>query len=239
MKQGKLVAITNVTKADECIDFLLKRPRLEMVGLGMLYGRPGLGKTTFAQRIAITRGYVYIRLEATTTPKTFAKELLQSLYLTFNMGDYLPVGPCNTLYKQCVRLLHAHEDTVIIIDEIDYALRYPELLGSIRDLVDQTLSVVILVGMQNAKDRLNQINAYYFDRCNYFYEFETISKADIQMLTQEMMNCPCPESLVNYIHFNAAGNLRKAIKIMHMIELRSKMNPIQTMNEINTKLGAL
>jgi hypothetical protein len=53
------------------------------------------------------------------------------------------------------------------------------------------------------------------------------------------MNCPCPESLVNYIHFNAAGNLRKAIKIMHMIELRSKMNPIQAMNEINTKLGAL
>jgi Holliday junction resolvasome RuvABC ATP-dependent DNA helicase subunit len=239
MKQGKLVPIHNVQKADECIDFLLKRPRLEMVGLGMLYGRPGLGKTTYARRIACTRGYVYIRLEATTTPKTFAKELLQSLYLNFGMGDYLPVGPCNTLYKQCIRLLHTHEDTVIIIDEIDYAFRYHELLGSSRDLVDQTLSVVILVGMQNAKDRLNQINAYYFDRCNYFYEFETISKNDIQLLTQEMMNCPCPESLVNYIHFNAAGNLRKAIKIMHMIELRSKMNPIQAMNEINTKLGAL
>ncbi|HNQ43201.1 MAG TPA: AAA family ATPase, partial [Candidatus Cloacimonadota bacterium] len=90
MKQGKLVPITNVQKADRCIDFLLNRPRMEMVGLGMLYGRPGLGKTTYARRIAFTCGYVYLRLEATTTPKTFAKELLQNLYISFGMGDYLP-----------------------------------------------------------------------------------------------------------------------------------------------------
>ena len=232
MKQGKLVPIHNVQKADECIDFLLKRPRLEMVGLGMLYGRPGLGKTTYASRAAYARGYVYIRLEATTTPKTFAKELLQNLYRSMGMGDYLPVGTTNNIYKQCIQLLLDNEDTVIIIDEIDYAFRYPQLLGSVRDLVDETFAVVILVGMQNAMDRLNQINAYYFDRCNYFYEFEAVSKDDIRMLGTELMNIPCPESMVNYIHFNAAGNLRKAIKIMHMLEVRGKINPIQAMNHI-------
>ena len=232
MKQGKLVPIHNVQKADECIDFLLKRPRLEMVGLGMLYGRPGLGKTTYASRAAYVRGYVYIRLEATTTPKTFAKELLQNLYRSLGMGDYLPVGTTNNIYKQCIQLLLDNEDTVIIIDEIDYAFRYPQLLGSVRDLVDETFAVVILVGMQNAMDRLNQINAYYFDRCNYFYEFEAVSKDDIRMLGTELMNIPCPESMVNYIHFNAAGNLRKAIKIMHMLEVRSKINPIPAMNHI-------
>jgi hypothetical protein len=52
------------------------------------------------------------------------------------------------------------------------------------------------------------------------------------MLGTELMNIPCPESLVNYIHFNAAGNLRKAIKIMHMLEVRGKINPIQAMNHI-------
>jgi replication-associated recombination protein RarA len=230
MKQGKLVPIHNVQKADECIDFLLKRPRLEMVGLGMLYGRPGLGKTTYASRVACTRGYVYIRLEATTTPKTFAKELLQNLYRSLGMGDYLPAGTTNNIYKQCIQLLLNNEETVIIIDEIDYAFRYPQLLGAIRDLVDETLAVVILVGMQNAMDRLSQINAYYFDRCNYFYEFEAVSKDDIRLLGNELMNIPCPESLVNYIHFNAAGNLRKAIKIMHMLESSGKINLIQAMN---------
>ena len=238
MKQGKLIPINNVQKADRCIDFLLNRPRLEMVGLGMLYGRPGLGKTTYARRIAYTRGYVYLRLEATTTPKTFAKELLQNLYISLGMGDYLPAGTTNNIYKQCTQLLLDHEDTVIIIDEIDYAFRYPLLLGAIRDLVDETLAVVVLVGMQNAKDRLNQINEYYFDRCNYFYEFEPVSLEDVCLITREVMSIECPDSMVNYIHHNSAGNLRKAVKIMHMLECKYRINPIQAMNDILVQ-GAL
>ncbi len=232
MKQGKLVPITNVQKADRCIDFLLKRPRLEMVGLGMLYGRPGLGKTTYARRIAYMRGYVYLRLEATTTPKTFAKELLQSLYRSLGMGDYLPAGTTNNIYKQCIQLLYDHEDTVIIVDEIDYAFRFPQLLGSIRDLVDETLAVVVLVGMQNAKDRLNQINEYYFDRCNYFYEFQPVSLKDISLIAREVMNVDSTDAMVNYIHHNSAGNLRKAVKIMHMLECQYKLNPVQAMSDI-------
>ena len=232
MKQGKLVPITNVQKADRCIDFLLNRPRLEMVGLGMLYGRPGLGKTTYARRIAYTRGYVYLRLEATTTPKTFAKELLQQLYIHLGMGDYLAPGTTNNIYKRCIQLLLDHEDTVIMIDEIDYAFRYPQLLGAIRDLVDETFAVVVLVGMQNAKDRLNQINEYYFDRCNYFYEFQSVNLDDIRLIAKDVMSVDCSEAMVNYVHHNSAGNLRKAIKIIHMLESQYKSNPIQTMNDV-------
>ena len=221
MKQGKLVPIHNVKKADECIDFLLKRPRLEMVGLGMLYGRPGLGKTTYARRMACTRGYVYIRLEATSTPKTFAKELLQSLYLNFGMGDYLPVGPCNTLYKQCIRLLHTHEDTVIIIDEIDYAFRYYELLGSIRDLADETLAVILLIGMQEAKDKLSRIDSHYFDRCNYFYEFQDNTREDIMKVTRKVMTDPVDKTTIDLVWNYSRGNLRQAMKVMHMLETRT------------------
>lgn len=53
MKQGKLVRTRNVVEADEAINLLVTRPKEEMVGLGLLYGKPGLGKTTYATRIAL------------------------------------------------------------------------------------------------------------------------------------------------------------------------------------------
>jgi Cdc6-like AAA superfamily ATPase len=222
MKQGTLVRTSNVIQADKCIDYLVTRPKMEMVGLGLIYGKPGLGKTTYAKRVAFSRGYLYLRLEATTTPKSFATELLTALYRRFGLGEYIPYGTANGLYKQCLSILEDHENTIIVIDEIDYAFRYPQLLGAIRDIVDETLSIVILVGMQNAKDRLSQINEYYFDRCNAFYEFKPVTKQDISLILTTMLDVKVDNDLADYVHFSSTGNLRLAMKIMHMIEDRAR-----------------
>src|SRR5574344_199545 len=128
MKQGTLVRTQNVIAADKCIEYLLTRPKMEMVGLGLLYGRPGLGKTTYASRIAFNKGYVYLRLEATTTPKAFASKLLLVLYKRFGMGEYVPYGTANDLFIMGITVLEDHKDTIIVVDEIDYAFRHPQLL---------------------------------------------------------------------------------------------------------------
>lgn len=235
MKQGKLVRIANVVEADECVSFLLNRPKLEMVGLGLIYGRPGLGKTTYATRAAFSKGYVYVRLEATTTAKTFAKQLLTTLYHKFGLNDCVPQGSTNTLFQTCTALLESHEDTVIIVDEIDYAFKDEKLLGAIRDIVDETLAVVILIGMQNAKDKLSQINEYYFDRCNSFLEFQPVSKADVKQMAEQMLEVEVNDQLVNYIHFNCCGNLRKAMKVMHILEQNALHNPNFNLNELQLK----
>ena len=209
MKQNQLVRISNVVEADQCVNYLLNRPKMEMVGLGLIYGLPGLGKTTYAQRMAFQRGYIYLRLEATTTPKSFAVDLITALYQRFNLGYNIPYGTTNNLFKLSLQILEEQEDMVIVIDEIDYAFKHEKLLGAIRDIVDETLTVVILVGMQNAKDRLSQINEYYFDRCNYFYEFKKVGKDDIRKIAKEVMEIPVDESVVTKIDFNCEGNLRK------------------------------
>jgi len=225
MKQNKLVRTRNVVEADACISFLKSRPKLEMVGLGLLYGRPGSGKTTYAQRMAFREGYLYLRLEATTTPKSFAQQLLLALYKRFKLGQYLPYGTANNLFNRCLGILEDHADTVIVIDEIDYAFKHDSLLGAIRDIVDETLCIVILVGMQSAKDRLAQINPHYFDRCNYFYEFQPGSRKDIELITKEVMEVEVSDRLIDTIHFNCNGNLRKAIKLMYIMEGRIRQNP--------------
>ena len=112
-----------------------------------------------------------------------------------------------------------------MIDEIDYAFKHDKLLGAIRDIVDETLTIVVLVGMQDARNRLAAINRHYFDRCNYFYEFKSVGKDDIRKIAREVMEIPVDEDVVTKINFNCEGNLRKAVKIMYIIERAKASNP--------------
>lgn len=218
MKQGKLITTANVVKADRAIAYLQRRPKLELVGLGLVYGKPGLGKSTWASRTAFSKGYIYLRLESTTTPKNFAQRLLNSLASRYNYGNVPTCGATNTIFKRCMAILENHEDAVIIVDEIDYAFSNKQLLGAIRDIVDETLAIVILVGMQNAKEKLLQVNEYYFDRCNVFCEFGSSDKKDISELCRQVMDKTPNEAMKEMIYRESTGNLRRAVKLMYGVE---------------------
>jgi len=218
MKQGKLITTTNVVRADRAIEYLRKRPKLELVGLGLVYGKPGLGKSTWASRTAFSKGYIYLRLESTTTPKNFAQRLLSSLACRYNYGNVPTCGATNTIFKRCMAILENHEDAVIIVDEIDYAFSNKQLLGAIRDIVDETLAIVILVGMQNVKEKLLQVNEYYFDRCNVFCEFGSSDKKDISELCRQVMDKTPNEAMKEMIYRESTGNMRRAVKLIYGVE---------------------
>jgi replication-associated recombination protein RarA len=230
MKEGKLAKLSNVASADKCIDYLLARPKLEMVGLGLIFGHPGLGKTTYAQRIAYSRGYVYLRLESYMTPKTFATALKQAIMSHLGMGNLPVIGSASSIFTACIGILEDHPEVVIFIDEIDYAFCQPRILGAIRDIVDETLAVVILVGMQNAKERLYQINRYYFDRCGVFCEFAAPTKKDIAILAATIMDIQFAEDIVDYITHRNQGTLRDTIKLIHSLESVAKAKNLTTIS---------
>lgn len=232
MKQGKLICTRNVVAADACIAELQSRPKLEMVGLGLVYGAPGLGKTTYAQRSAYRHKYIYIRLESTTTTKTFAQTLLRAVHLHVGLGDVPTAGTANALFRRAISLIDAHPDieTVIIIDEIDYAFKRPDLLGAIRDVVDETIAIVILIGMENAKERLLQINRYYFDRCSQFYQFTPATLADLTALAHAVMEIEPAPDVIGYIHRLTEGNLRQAINVMDAIEKDARARKLRAVS---------
>jgi replication-associated recombination protein RarA len=227
MKEGKLARLSNVIAADRCVEYLLARPKLEMVGLGLLYGYPGLGKTTYGQRMAYSKGYLYLRLENYMTPKTFAVALKEALMRHLGLGSYLVSGSSATIYDSVRGLLVEYPETVILIDEIDYAFQEKKILGAIRDIVDQTTAVVILIGMQNAKERLYQINRYYFDRCGVFYEFQAPSKKDIAILMATVMEVGFGEDMVDYIAKRNQGTLRDTIKLIHSVESVARVKKLE------------
>ena len=218
MRERILAETANVKGAKKCIAYLQDRPKTEMVGLGLLYGAPGLGKTRFARRLAYTHDYIYLRLEASMTAKVFARELLRLINYRFGHTDDNLHGSTSTLLRRCVDLLQSHPDAVIIIVEIDYAFNRPVLLGSIRDIVDETLAIIVLVGMTNAKEKLLKANAHYFDRCNYFYEFQRLTRADVELVCKRVSDVRMKSDLLTYIHKTTHGNFRQIIKIVEAVE---------------------
>jgi Cdc6-like AAA superfamily ATPase len=219
MKQEKLAMTDNVRKSVVMLNYLLKRPKLEMVGLGLIYGAPGLGKSRFTRRFAIQNDFMYMRLESTSTAKTFLVDFYNLLARRYNIGER-PRGTANKILKMCIEVLHDANDPVVFIDEIDYAFTSTNraLLGAIRDIVDETLTVIVLVGMQDAKKQLLRANAHYFDRCNYFVEYKKLNVHDINNIFSEISDIEVTDAAIKRIAKATDGTLRKAIKILHAVE---------------------
>lgn len=218
MREYTLVKTKNVIRAYDLFDYLIKRPKTEMVGLGLIYGPPGLGKSRFARQSAIQNDYIYFRLEATMTAKSFAGRLLERIYYHFGMPKIGVRGTANDIFQRCVDILSNFENTVIVIDEIDYAFKNKKILGSIRDIVDQTLSIVVLVGMSDAKESLLSADAHYFDRCNFFCQFKPLDIDDLILLCKEVCEVKVDDTVIQFIAKKTKGNIRKFIKSLYSLE---------------------
>lgn len=212
----------NVINGQKMIQYLLNRPKTEMVGLGLIYGQPGLGKSRFAKQQAIMNDYVYLRLEATMTAKSFSVRLLEVLRYHLGITKTPIWGSTNEIFNKILDILRHYDNLVIIIDEIDYAFDRKRILGSIRDIVDETLSVVVLVGMGDAREKLLMADAHYFDRCNYFCEFQEVTEEDIRLLCQEVPDVRIDDKIVKFLKKVTKGNLRKLMKALYSIETTSK-----------------
>jgi DNA transposition AAA+ family ATPase len=225
MKEQVFVKTGNVTRALDEIRKLLARPKREMVGLGMIYGDPGLGKSRLAKYVAYRQGYIYIRLEASDTAKSFAQKLWRGLKYQLNltsdpseaMGN-APAGSTNSLLQHCVEILMDVPDSVIMIDEFDNAMPNRELRETIRDIVDQTFATVILVGMRGVRERLERTNPHFFDRSNFFCEFQPLSLEDVKLVCKQVCEYELSEKLVETAHKVSGGQFRRLMKTILLFE---------------------
>ncbi len=221
MKPKKLVETKNVKEALSTLQYLKNRPVTEMVGLGLFYGAPGLGKTRLVKRLNAQLGAIYIRISSSTTTKSFAIELQEKLLERIPDGQKVK-GATNRLFNNCLELIDMSSDVVIFIDEIDYAFKKKTLLGMIRDIVDETIAIVILVGMADAKNMLERASEHYFDRCNAFVQFKKLSLEDMKLVCNEVSDVKLDEKIIEGVHKGSEGTLRKAVKRIYSLEIRAK-----------------
>ncbi|MFA7542783.1 MAG: ATP-binding protein [Candidatus Cloacimonadaceae bacterium] len=251
MKEHVFVETQNVKRAKAEIAKLLARPKHEMVGLGMIYGDPGLGKSRLAKQIAYRKGYIYLRLDATETARSFAQKLWKALRYQLNVdtdagsveSGSAPAGTTNTLMGACIRMLMDAPDSVIMLDEFDNALPNRDLRESIRDIVDNTFATVILIGMRGVKEKMERINVHFFDRSNFFCEFQPLSLDDVKLIVTQVCDYELPPKLIEAAHRYSEAQFRKLIKTIVLYEHKIKNNQSMNLNkrdleEINNASGS-
>jgi len=221
MKIRQLVEIENVKGSNRVLRNLLERTRTENVGLGLFYGRAGLGKTRWASRTAQDNGYIYLRLESNITPKDFLRDLLSKLvYKT--MPYYEVRGTQNEIYNQILDILQRDQDIVIFVDEVDYGFSNEKILATLRDLADQSLVTFVLVGMEQSKQKLMRMNAHYFDRCNAFFEFKPLTLECAEKIIKELCEVLVDKEIIKFIHSKCNGTMRIVNKYIDALERIAK-----------------
>jgi DNA transposition AAA+ family ATPase len=217
MKTHQLIEIENVKNANRVLKILLDRTRTENVGLGLFYGRAGLGKTRWATKTAQDNGYIYLRLETNITTKDFLRELLSKL-LHKTMPYYEVRGTCNEIYNQILDFLQSHQDAVIMVDEADYGFSNEKILATIRDLADQSLATFALIGMEEAREKLVRMQSHFFDRTNAFWEFKPLSQEDSDKIFKSICEVVIDIQILQYIHKKSNGTMRILNKYIDAIE---------------------
>jgi len=76
--------------------------------------------------------------------------------------------------------------------------------------------------MGGSLSRIWSVDFWHF-RCMY-------GRKDIELLAKEIMEVDVTAQIIESIHFNCNGNLRKAMKLMYIMEGRIRQNPHFTLD---------
>jgi len=214
-----LVHTRNVQEALKAIDFLLARPVKQIVGMSLLSGPPSTGKTGFGERIAPDRGWIFQRITESDTTKSFFIGLYQNLVYsgTGRHDTVIPRGSTNKIYKSCLSLLQ-QKPQVIIIDEINNAFRHRSIFNSVRDLVDMSFSIFVLMGESDAYSVLQGMNEHYFDRVNQFVRFKRLNLDDIHLVVDQKSDIEMDDDVINWLMMRTNGKWRQLNKLIFILE---------------------
>lgn len=190
--------------------------------MGLIYGAPGLGKSHTAIWWATKNNALYVRAQHKMNTKWLLKEILSEI------GEDIK-GNISTLSNQCKMRLKLNPH-VLIVDEIDYLLGSENTIEVLRDIHDNVGIPVVLIGMQNSKNKLGKYQHLY-DRLSEILEFQSFSKEDVDIIVDELSEIKITDDAKQII-FENTNRFRQLIKDISLLENLAKTNGL---NKIDVK----
>jgi len=187
------------------------------VGMGLVFGDPGTGKTEIAQRYAADNDYPYIRATDIMSRRSLLSRIVAEL------GEQ-PKFTADDLFNQAVDMLLDHPRT-LIVDEVDYLCR-GGMVEVLRDLNDITNTPVVMVGMHQLDQKLKRFRHLY-DRLSAVVRFRTFEIEDIVSLAEQICEVKIDKTGIKFIHERGHGKFRRTIVWFSRAEKLAKKNGIE------------
>ncbi len=159
------------------LDTLMSRDP-SLPGLGLIYGRWGLGKSETIQFIYGLGGILYVFAQAIWNVRDLLKAICEELGIH---PEYRTTARFDQIARELVR-----RNEPLCIDEADYLARKPLMLDVVKDLHEKTKVPIILIGTEQIPGKL-QRNGQLWSRVlpGGIVEFKPLSAPEFSLIVRE------------------------------------------------------
>ncbi len=190
--RNAIVKTKNVMRTLELVKNLRdKKPSVP--GLGLVYSDPGLGKTETCSWLVGRKGSnaKYIRAKANISARWLMELIVAEL------GEE-PKYNYAKLFEQAKEKLMKQE-TMLLVDEIDFCCRDTRVLESLRDLHDECGTPIVLIGMGKV-DRMLKRHPHFFSRISQIYKFRPLDEDDVATAVKELCEVELTKDACKVLH---------------------------------------
>lgn len=198
-----------------------------MPGLGVLSGRPGLGKTCALTRLAHPGDInsVYVACRSFETTKSLASLILRELGEPAR--DHWSVS---TMFEKACEVFGA-QGRPLVVDEADH-IAEKQTIEFLRDLHDTGQVPILLVGEENLKKKLLRRHERFHDRVLVWSKAMPTDESDLAKLISHYTPALqiTPEARAQIV-LRSRGTARTIVTALHALSEKSKTMGLE---EINT-----
>jgi hypothetical protein len=225
----ELVSTRNVRRIMDALAALEKRlTDAEIAGIGLVFGRPGLGKTmTITKYHAQCSGVgkvktVFVRALAHWNETSLLRGLLDAL------GHFPKFSRKDAMFDQIIDELR-QKQVIFLIDELDSIAGSRQMIAMLKDIHDLSRSAILLIGEDRVDGILKRYGSFY-NRINRsaLVQLEDHSVEDVQAVINVRCEIAVDPMVCAEIHQLTGGkSMRSVIDQVRDMEWFGKTNGLK------------
>ena len=220
----KIAIVSNVVATQLMVESLNQRA-YGVPGIGLIYGEPGLGKTTATAWLVNRCNGIYIRA---TSGMTLAQLLRQIVKELSGPDIHTKEGMLNYIIESMATSVNPR---TLFIDEADYLLNDKEALESVRDIHDLTSCPVVLIGMEAVRRKLQRHKQFY-SRISEWLEFMPTQFEDLQIIVNAVIEptLTIQDDLLKQLLSDTDGEVRRISTGLSKVEAFALANGLTSID---------